>query len=310
MKKITAGKILSLLMLASIGASAQKLVQHSYLEIYDTRDGSVRLVEKFAERIEAPNWTSDGKYLIYNSQGKMYRISAEGGSPELIPTGEARACNNDHVLSPDGKEIGVSSVDKARGGSVIYIVPFATNQARLITPQGPSYLHGWSPDRKTLTFTGARGEKKGRDLDIYTIGVDGKNEKRLTDAPGLDDGSEYSPDGKYIWFNSVRTGLMQIWRMKADGSEQKQIIDEKDRNSWFPHLSPDGKQVVYISYKKGDVAPDEHPRDRHVEIRRISPTGGEPEVLLKFFGGQGSFNVNSWAPDSKRFAYVRYDVVQ
>ena len=177
-----------------------------------------------------------------------------------------------------------------------------TDAPRLITPLAPSYLHGWSPDGKQLAYCAAR---KGN-FDVYVIPAEGGEEVRLTTAEGLDDGPEYSPCGQYIWFNSVRSGLMQVWRMKADGSEQTQMTFDETRNSWFPHVSPDGKQVVFITYKKGDLKPDEHLANKHVELRIMPAEGGEPRTLVSLFGGQGTINVNSWAPDSRRIAFVSY----
>lgn len=148
-------------------------------------------------------------------------------------------------------------------------------------------------------------ERNG-EFDIYTIPVEGGEETRLTDAPGLDDGPEYSPDGKHIWFNSVRSGLMQIWRMEADGSQQTRMTWEEESNCWFPHLSPDGSQVAYIAYKKGDVNPGDHPPHKNVEIRVMDADGKNTRVLVRLFGGQGTLNVNSWSPCGKKLAFVRY----
>jgi Tol biopolymer transport system component len=183
-------------------------------------------------------------------------------------------------------------------------VPFSGGTPRLITPVGPSYLHGISPDNKYLAYC---AERNGN-YDVYVIPFEGGEEIRLTTAGDLDDGPEYSPDGKYIWFNSVRTGLMQVWRMKTDGSEQTQMTFDESRNSWFPHVSPDGKQVIFITYTKGDLKPNEHLPNKHVELRIMSAEGGEPKTLVKLFGGQGTINVNSWAPDSKRLAFVSYQL--
>jgi len=168
----------------------------------------------------------------------------------------------------------------------------------------PSYLHGITPDGKWLAYCAGRNNN----MDVYVIPTAGGEEVRLTTAEGLDDGPEYSPDGKHIWFNSVRTGLMQVWRMNADGTEQVQMTRDES-NSWFPHVSPDGTKVVYITYMKGDVDPGAHPANKNVEIRMIPASGGEYKILIKLFGGQGSFNVNSWAPDSKRFAFVSYEII-
>ncbi|WP_419034086.1 TolB family protein [Dysgonomonas gadei] len=277
----------------------------SILEIYNITTGRRTIVKEFPYLIEAPDWTPDGKHLIYNSEGLIYKLPTDfSGEPELIDTGFATRCNNDHLVSPDGRLMAISHRSLPDGRPTIFVLPGEGGEPKQVTPSRPSYMHGWSPDGKMLTYCANRNGE----MDVYTISIDGTNETRLTTSEGLNDGPEYSPDGKYIWFNSVRTGLMQIWRMKTDGSEQTQITFDDDSNSWFPHLSPDGKNVVYIAYRKGDLEPHEHLRYKNVEIRMIPATGGEPQTLVKLFGGQGTFNVNSWAPDSKRFAFVSFSI--
>ena len=273
----------------------------SILEIVDAFTGERTALKEFDTVIEAANWTNDGKYLIYNSGGRMYRYEIETGVIEEINTGFAIDCNNDHVLSPDNNELAVSHFTNEDVVSRIYIIPFAPGKPQLVTEKGPSYLHGWSPDGKRLAYCADRDGQ----YDVYTISVDGGPELQLTDEPGLDDGPEYSPDGKYIWFNSVRTGLMQVWRMETDGSNQTHMVQE-DSNCWFPHVSPDGQWVVYIAYVKGDVEPGDHPANKQVELRLVSADGGESKTIVRLFGGQGTINVNSWAPDSRRLAFVSY----
>ena len=287
----------------AIGAlSAQQKVT-SILEICDITTGERTTVKEFPYLIEAPNWTSDGQWLIYNSGGKLYKLSPDQpGEPEQIETAYAVRCNNDHVLSADGQQIAISHGTKEDGQSRIYTLPITGGTPRLVTPMAPSYLHGWSPDGKQLAYCAAR---KGN-FDVYVIPAEGGEEQRLTTAEGLDDGPEYAPNGKHIWFNSVRSGLMQVWRMKADGSEQTQMTFDETRNSWFPHVSPDGQQVVFITYYKGDLEPGQHLANKNVELRIMPATGGESRLLVKLFGGQGTINVNSWAPDSRRFAFVSY----
>ncbi|OUS76451.1 transporter [Paenibacillus sp. MY03] len=275
----------------------------SYLETLDVHTGQRTVLATFDRRIEAPNWTREGK-LIYNSGGKLYAFDPETGVSEEIPSGFANRCNNDHVLSPDHTEIAVSHHTAEDGKSRIYVFTLAGGEPVLVTEEGPSYLHGWSPDGSTLAYC---AERNGQ-YDIYTIPVSGGREKQLTDSPGLNDGPEYSPDGRHIWFNSVRSGLMQIWRMRSDGSEQTQMTFDES-NSWFPHVPPDGDTVVYIAYRKGDVDPGDHPANKHVELRSMSSEGGTYRVLAELFGGQGTINVNSWSPDSTRFAFVSYELV-
>jgi len=273
-------------------------VLESTLEIVPIASGDRRVVYHTRSHIEAPNWSRDGKYLLFNGGGRLYRLPVEGGTPEPIDTGFATRLNNDHGLSPDGTQLALSDQSREGGKSLIYIVPATGGTPRLVTRLGPSYWHGWSPDGKTLVYC---AERNG-EYDVYTIGVAGGEETRLTTAPGLDDGPEYSPDGRYIYFNSIRTGTMQIWRMKADGSEQQQVTSD-EYNNWFPHPSPDGRWLVFLSYEKGVEG---HPANKDVTLRLKPTDGGESRVLANLFGGQGTLNVPSWSPDSRRIAFVSY----
>ena len=292
--------VLAATLLAPAAMQAQKVT--SILQVLDTKTGETRVVREFPYLIEAPNWTMDGNWLIFNSQGQIWKISPNGGDPEKIDTGEVMGCNNDHVLSFDGRQIAVSAQTASLRGSRIFILPLAGGSPRLVTPDSPSYLHGWSPDGKTLCYC---AERNG-EYDVYTIPAAGGQETRLTTTVGLDDGPEFSPNGKYIWFNSVRSGLMQVWRMKPDGSDQRQMTFDEDLNSWFPHVSPDGKKVVFIAYHKGDLQPNEHLANKNVVLRMMTSKGKKVKTIATLFGGQGTINVNSWAPDSRHIAFVSY----
>ena len=273
----------------------------SILETVDVFTGERKFLKEFDHVIEAPNWTKDGKFLVFNSNGRMFTYEMATGEVKEINTGFAIDCNNDHVLSPDNSELAVSHFTNEDATSRIYILPLSGGAPRLVTENGPSYLHGWSLDGKRVAYC---AERNGQ-YDIYTISVDGGEETQLTNLPGLDDGPEYSPDGKYIWFNSVRTGLMQVWRMEADGANPTHMVNEES-NNWFPHVSPDNQWVVYIAYKKGDVEPGDHPANKNVELRLIPAAGGESKTIVSLFGGQGTINVNSWAPDNRTIAFVSY----
>ena len=296
-----------------ITASAQYSTQvTSYLEIYDFETGTHQVIKEFPYLIEAPNWTPDGRWLVVNKHGRLYKVAPDGSTDLIeIDTAPVVQCNNDHVISADGKWIALSSNDPANKrsyNSYVYTVPFEGGQPKKITPEGPSYLHGISPDGKMIAYCAFRGPDN--EQDVYVMPVKGGKEVRLTDAPGLDDGPEYSMDGKYIWFNSVRTGRMQAWRMKANGKDQTQMTFDTDMNSWFPHISPDGKKVVYIAYHDYEIAPGDHNANHNVQLRMIPAEGGQPQILVKLFGGQGTINVNSWSPDSRKFAYVSYRMTE
>jgi TolB protein len=292
-------------------ATAASSTLYSTLEVISVDSTDRRVVYMAPERLEAPNWMPDGKRLLFNRNGRIEKIAVNGGRPQVLDTGFATRCNNDHLASPDGTQLGISDNSQENHQSLVYIVPIGGGTPRRITQKSPSYLHGWSPDGKTLAFV---GERNG-DFDIYAIPAAGGEETRLTTAKGLDDGPEYTRDGQYIYFNSERTGHMQIWRMRADGSEQEQVTLGED-NDWFPHISPDGQWMVFLTYDKSVTG---HPENKDVSLRLMSlkaASSAGPNfknakitVLAKLFGGQGTINVPSWSPDGKQLAFVSYQLV-
>ncbi|MEZ4851123.1 MAG: biopolymer transporter TolR [Bacteroidia bacterium] len=273
----------------------------SRMEVMDMETGNRKVLFTSAHSLQAPNWTNDDR-LIYNSNGMIYSYDLQSEKVELVNTGFATNNNNDHVISFDGKMIGLSHHHaENNGNSTIFVMPLeGSDSPRQVTKTGKkaSYFHSWTPDGKHLIFTGNRKDK----YDIYQVSVEDGSEKQLTDTPGLDDGPEISPDGKYIYFNSNRTGTMQLWRMEANGSNPKQLTFDKYQD-WFPHISPDNKWIVFLSFPE-TVDSADHPFYKRVMIRLMSIEGGEPKVIAYLYGGQGTINVPSWSPDGKKIAFV------
>ena len=279
----------------------------SILCIMDTQTLEVTELARFDRIIEAPNWMqTDPDSLIYNADGCIFRYHISTGVSSLIDTGHCINCNNDHVLSPDESAFAVSHSEHG-WMSQVYILPITGGEPRLVTPNAPSYLHGWSPDGRELAYCAFRDRGKGYEVDIWAVSAEGGVEWQLTRDAGFNDGPEYAPNGQHIWFISTRTGRMQCWRMDQDGSNPTQMTFH-DRNNWFPHVSPDGRHVVYLSYSRDGLDPSEHLPNMQVQLRLMDAEGGNDRKLLDFFGGQGSINVNSWHPDSRHFAFVKYEL--
>ena len=283
----------------------------SSLRTVDIGSGRIETIYAEDRHFEAPNWSRDGRFFVVNSGGRLYRLAARGDKQLTeIPTGFATRANNDHGISPDGRYLALSHhadehiTDPAQDwlASSIYILPIAGGATPVkVTTKAPSFWHGWSPDGKTLAFVGRReGE-----WDIYAISSGGGEERRLSTCHGLDDGPDYTPDGAFIYYNSFCSGKMEIWRMHADGSGAEQVTHDAYAN-WFPHPSPDGRWVVYLAYL--DNQAEGHPFGKQVKLRLIDTRDGSVRDLTPpFFGGQGTINVPSWSPDSRRVAYVTFE---
>ncbi len=295
--------------------SARRPRFRSKISIYDLRDKSIRTLYQADAVFEAPSWSPDGKYLLSNSGGRLFRFAVDGAAsaPEPIALDPSLDCNNDKGFSPDGKRLAFSASSHASGGSQVYVAGADGSNPKMLVSVAPSYFHGWSPDGKFLAFVGERNGKFG----LYRVPAAGGTEQQLTSKPGYDDGPDYSPDGKWIYFNSNRTGGWDIWRMPASGAgpgdEKAQRVTDDELEDWFPHPSPDRKWLLIFSFPKGTATHDD--RIDGVEIRMIPLPGkklkpGPIQVLARFFGGQGSINVNSWSPDSTRFAFVIFEPLQ
>jgi Tol biopolymer transport system component len=283
-------------------APAPQMALYSSLKAIVIDPGARRAIVAYSAkaRAMAPNWSRDGAWLIFNQDGKMFRVAADGrGIAEPIDTGDAIGCNGSHGLSPDGKWLAITCTTGANPGNRVYIIPSSGGTPRMVTANPDSYFHTWSPDGKTIVFT----RPSHGSLNLYAISVDGGEEKALTNGTGVSDDPDYSADGEYIYFNTDRWGGMQIARMKADGTDVEQVTHDNFRN-WTPHPSPDGKSIVYIAYPP-DVTT--HAANKDVALHILSTSDGTIRVLTNFVGGDGSMNVPNWSPDSKALAFVSYE---
>jgi Tol biopolymer transport system component len=246
-----------------------------------------------------------------NSKGDLWKFQVDGASRELqkIDLGSINRCNNDKGFSPDGKLIAFSSGATGHG-SQVYTVPADGGTPKLMVPETPSYFHAFSPNGKWLAVVAQRD----KNFDLFRLPVEGGEQQRLTANPGYDDGPDYSPDGKWIYFNSDRSGKWEIWRMPADGAgpddnKAQQVTKDDAEEDWFPHCSPNGKWLVFIAFPKGTAGHNDHLSVKlgMIPLPQAQIVHAPVQTLTEFFGGQGTLNVNSWAPDSTKFAFVSYE---
>jgi TolB protein len=272
------------------------------LETMSVFDGKRKVIHESKGRFEAPNWMPDGKKLLFNQDGSLFTIPVDGGEITKLNTDFADRNNNDHGISFDGKMLAISHHRSGLpgGGSTVYVLPLTGGKPKQVTEKTPSYWHGWNPNGKEVVYV---AQRDGKVYDIYKSSINGGPEIQLTQNKGTHvDGPEYSPDGKFIYYNGNQSGTMQLWRMKPDGSGKEQLTFD-EYNDWFPHISPDGKWILFISFPK-DIPVDGHPSYKRVMLRLMPVSGGAPKVVAYLYGGQGTINVPSWSPDSKRIAFV------
>jgi WD40 repeat protein len=274
------------------------------LETMNVFDCRRKVVYEKPDRFEAPNWMPDGKKLLFNMEGAIYKIPVDGGSLEKLNTGFADKNNNDHSISFDGKLLAISNHRDGMpgGGSTVYVLPLEGGTPKLITDNTPSYLHGWNPNNKEVVYVAMRDGSTV--YNVYKNSIEGGKEIALTATKAGEhvDGCEYSPDGKYVYYNGSASGTMQLWRMKPDGSGKEQITFD-EYNNWFPHISPDGKWIAFISFPP-DIDVNSHPSYKRCMLRLMPVTGGGSRVIAYLYGGQGTINTPSWSPDSKSIAFV------
>jgi Tol biopolymer transport system component len=283
--------------------------QRAEVWIAEAERGSAELVYSTDKLLlEAPNWAPDGGLLL-NGDGLLWRLELEREvALQRVPIEDLPPINNDHVLDAKRGLIYLSAND-----GHIYVAPIEGGTARRIThdPSRYHFLHGVSPDGATLAFVEipqADLSVPGRLALISTAG--GETHYPEAGSSHLD-GPEYSPDGAWLYFNTEefasRPGHAQLAPMLSEGGPIERLVDSESVD-WFPHLSPDGELANYISFPPGTLG---HPADLDVEVRVIRTTNWR-DIVWQFplFGGQGTINVNSWSPDSRRFAFVAYPLEQ
>jgi Tol biopolymer transport system component len=276
----------------------------SFVCVMSPEDLKEHVIYTSPDRWDCPVWPPDNQSLLGSSKGKLYRLSLTDARPVLFPTGGVSP-GRDYCFSRDGSRLAFTA------GDGIYLVPGTGGEPTLIEPRRSGYLHGISPDGQQVVYNGVRS---GGDFAIYRRPIDGGEETPLTTRRCYNDGPDYSPDGKWVYFSSDRSGKKSIWRIPAEGGgandeRAERITTDEIYDDWFPHPSPDGRWLLFLSSAKGSSKGT--PEKGDVLLRLMPLPGDRPgkntvRETAWFIGGQGTINAPCWSPDGKRFAYARY----
>ena len=152
---------------------------------------------------------------------------------------------------------------------------------------------GWGSDGQSLTFQ-----------------IDGKRRQLpftpLKTAVPVGAPLSLQPPDKFLYFASNQSGVMQIWRKMADGSDPEQITSDGFNNT-SPHLSPDGKYLLFLSCPK---SLKELPENKDITLRMMSLADKSIKTLATFVGGQGSLGTQPWSPDGRRVVFISYQAME
>jgi catechol 2,3-dioxygenase-like lactoylglutathione lyase family enzyme len=277
-------------------------ILHSALQTLSIQDQFRRamMIRTAPGRLRSPNWAPDRKSIYVHEDGRLRKIPYltpdAGGVPQDIPVGTLVDCSGNFGLSPDGKYLAVTCAETKGGRHEVHVLPAGGSDTprKLTHSASGSFFHAWAPDSQTIAFTRGSAGK----ADLFTIPLAGGAETRLT-SDTLNDGPDYTPDGKLIYFDSSRSGSTQIWRMKSDGTGAEQVTDDDAVNS-SPHVSPDGKFVAFLSQPADS---DQGITDATLKVMSLGD--GMIRPIVDFQGNRDSFSMYGWG-DGTHLAFVGY----
>ncbi len=253
--------------------------------------------------------------VCFDAQARIAFVSHRDGNPEIyvmdINGGNQQNLTNNPrddwnpSWSPDGKRIIFHSnreghVIDGRPTYEIYVMDAdGNNQQNLTNNPNDDSSPSWSPDGKQIVFASDR-EEPLRYFDIYVMDADGSNPQRITNNPRDDRYPSWSPDGERIAFSARREGhfenkfaiTYEIYVMNADGGNQQRLTENR-KNDWYPSWSPDGKQIVFASDRKGDLV--------NFEIYVMNADG---ENLQRLTENRKNDRSPSWSPGGEQIAFA------
>ena len=329
-------RLLPSLALLAVTASAQTLNSPDMATPQEKHLRNVRQLTFGGQNAEA-YFSADGKKLIYQSShgdvkcDQIFIMNIDGSDQHMVSTGKGRTTCS--YFYPDGKKILYASThlaspecppkpDYSKGyvwgvyaGYDIFTANLDGSGLKQLT-KTPGYdaEATISLDGKKITFTSVRNN----DLDIYIMDSDGKNVKQLTHELGYDGGPTFSPDGQWIVYrayhphdendiadyknllarNLIRPTSLEIYLMKSDGSNKKQITN-LGAASFGPAFTADGKKIIFSS--NYDPAKHSTGGEGNFELWMMNPDGSGLERITYSDGFDG---FPMFSPDGKKLVWA------
>src|SRR2546423_974124 len=238
--------------------------------------------------IESLTWLHDGTGLILSATdratnlGQIWQLSYPDGHAQKI-TNDLNKYEGASLTANSGAPVTLQYEQLSN----IWVSPAGKtiSQAQQIT-SGTSryYSFSWTPDGRIVYTSRSAGNR-----DIWIMDTDGSHQKQLTNDLASDYQPSVTPDGRYIFFISARTGAPNIWRMDTSGANQRQMT--RGNNEGALHCSPAGNWVVYTSWNTGNPA-----------LWKIPVEGGEPVQVTNKFAMRPAVS-----PDGKLIACFYWD---
>ncbi len=268
------------------------------------RIATVGLNDKKLELVGEESWNDVENFeWLRNGAGIVLVGKANSGENSQIwnlsyPNGERRQITNDTSdyysvsVSADGSLMVATRADAI---SSLWSRALQTGELRQLTAENKNMLGtlGLSqmPDGKILFV-----KRSGKKVNVFSIDETGGNEKQLTLGDSINGSPIATSDGKYIVFNSNRTGNFAIWRMNTDGKDEVQLTNGQTMIDQQPQITKDGRNIVFTR----------SPSDAgKTKLMKVSIDGGEA-VLLMPENTMTEF-YSRLSPDGKLIAYITFE---
>jgi hypothetical protein len=269
-------------------------------------DGSGRRQLSFGPNSDyRPTWSPNGTLIAYLAYSRLrsqaLMVVSADGQRQVTIAGRLAPLDSDEITwAPDSRHLAFAAAAADQPLSLSHIYVAEADQAGTTEIGGPAlagFDPAWSPDGKQIAF-----KNLNPDDALWLMNTDGSNAHRLTKMPGSGDAflnSQWSPDGTHLLFLAGADGAHEVWTIKTDGTEERNISNSHEEardlqrvpvqqvgESW-PTWSPDGAKIAYVRVSLAGFG----------NFVVAHPDGSEPVTLS---GPSVDRNPPIWSPDGTK----------